>query len=166
MVSMLFMSGLSYTNMSAPTGTADTPEWPPPAAPTQTCTTVWSTLLTFTAPEAAVLTQNNLSTLKKIDGMLGGITDLPSFPYTFAWSGGGFATNTIHGFRTGMLAIAVARHWNLARAYGYGTRDMVRCTKTALRCFAEATAVPWPDQENIAITRPPMLHPLVGSYLG
>lgn len=141
-------------------------EWPPPVAPTPQCTTQWSTLLHFTTSESAVLAQNNLSSLKRIEGMLGSIQNPPPFPYTFSWSGGGFGTNTSGGFRLGMLAIAVARHWNLARTYKYGTRDMVRCAQTALRCFTEATAQPWPDQETLAQTRPPTLHPLVGSYLG
>ena len=61
--------------------------------------------------------------------------------------------------------MVLGRHWNLARTYSYGSRDMLRCAKTALRCFAEATADPWPDQETLNVTRPPMLHPLVGTYL-
>ncbi len=144
----------------------ETLEWPPPVAPVQQCSTQWAKLLTFTAPESAVLTQNNLSSLKRIEGMLNTITEAPPFPYQFTWPGGGYATNTPGGFRLGMLAIGVARHWDLARTYKYGTRDMVRCTRTALRCFAEACAQPWPDQETLHLTRPPMLHPLVGSYLG
>lgn len=87
----------------------DTLEWPPPLAPSQMCTTQWTKLIEFDAAEAAVLAQNNLSALARIDDMIGSIADPPPFPFTFAWPGGGYGTNNQGGFRLGMLAIATAR---------------------------------------------------------
>lgn len=98
----------------------DTLEWPPPLAPNQTCTTQWGKLIEFDAAEAAVLAQNNLSALARIDNMIENIVDPPPFPFTFAWPGGGYGTNNQGGFRLGMLAIATARSGPDPHARGRG----------------------------------------------